>query len=187
MAGDKQDNPSESAALWAIAEGVEADTGDRFFYSLVRNLATALQCQYSFLSELSADRKSFKTLAVWGRGTFLDNFDIPLAGTPCEAVLAGRTSHHPERLCELFPEDKGLVAWKVESYSGVPLVDAGGTVIGHLAIFDDKPMREGPRGVAVMRIFAARARVEIERLTIDRALRESEKRYRDLYEAAPLP
>jgi len=69
----------------------------------------------------------------------------------------------------------------------VPLVDLSGTVIGHLAIFDDKPMREGPRGIAVMRIFAARARVEIDRLTIERDLRESEKRYRDLYEAAPLP
>jgi len=87
MAGDKLDNSSESAALWAIAEGVEAESGDRFFYSLVRNLATTLQCQYSFVSELSADRKSFKTLAVWGRGIFLENFETPLAGTPCEAVL----------------------------------------------------------------------------------------------------
>jgi len=187
MAGDKLDDSSESAALWEIAQGVEAESGDRFFYSLVRNLATTLQCQYSFVSELSADRKSFRTLAVWGRGAFLENFEIPLAGTPCEAVLGGRTSHYPERLCELFPADKGLVAWQAESYSGVPLVDAGGTVMGHLAILDDKPMREGPRGIAVMRIFAARARVEIERLTIERALRESEKRYRDLYEAAPLP
>ena len=187
MAGDKLDNSAESAALWAIAEGVEAESGDRFFSSLVRNLATTLQCRYSFVSELSADRKSFKTLAVWGRGAFLDNFEIPLTGTPCEAVLGGRISHHPERLCELFPADKGLVAWNVESYAGVPLVDPSETVIGHLAIFDDKPMREGPRGIAVMRIFAARACVEIERLKIEQALRESEKRYRDLYEAAPLP
>src|SRR6516225_9180590 len=167
MASDKLGNSDETAALWAIAEGVEADIGDRFFYSLVRNLATTLQCQYSFVSELSADRKSFKTLAVWGRGAFLDNFEIPLTGTPCEAVLGGRISHHPERLCELFPADKGLVAWNVESYAGVPLVDPSETVIGHLAIFDDKPMREGPRGIAVMRIFAARACVEIERLKIE--------------------
>src|SRR6516225_3265551 len=100
MAGDKLDNSGESAALWTIAEGVEAESGDRFFYSLVRSLATTLQCQYSFVSELSADRKSFRTLAVWGRGAFSENFEIPLAGTPCEAVLAGRTSHHPARLCE---------------------------------------------------------------------------------------
>ena len=32
----------DDAALRAIAEGVEAETGDRFFSSLARNLALAL-------------------------------------------------------------------------------------------------------------------------------------------------
>jgi len=34
----------DHAALRAIAEGVEAETGDRFFSSLARNLALALRC-----------------------------------------------------------------------------------------------------------------------------------------------
>jgi PAS domain S-box-containing protein len=71
--------------------------------------------------------------------------------------------------------------------------DAGGGVFGHIAIIDDKPMPDGPRGIAVMRIFAARVRAEVERLRIERALRDanerlaqSEESFRDLFDEAPI-
>ena len=166
----------EDAALRAIVEGVEAETGERFFASLVRHLALALRCQHAFVSELSQDRLRFRTRAVWGRGRFLDNFEIPVTGTPCEAVLNGHISHHRERLQQMFPQDTGLATWSAESYCGVPLLDSSNRVVGHLAIFDDKPMLDGPRGVAIMRIFAARARAEIERLRAEAAVREDEER-----------
>src|ERR1051326_5756979 len=114
---------SEPAAFRAIVEGVEAETGDRFFPSLVRHLAAALGVQYCFISELSEDRQRFRTRAVWGRGEVLPDFEIPLAGTPCEAVLQGQASHHATGLQALFPEDVGLVAWQAESYCGVPLLN----------------------------------------------------------------
>src|SRR5258708_15307812 len=166
----------EDAALRKIAEGIKAETGERFFSSLVRHLALVLNCQYAFVSELSADRLRFRTRAVWGRGQFLENFEFPLAGTPCEAVLNGATAQYPENLGQLFPEDKGLTNWAAESYCGVPLVDLSDRVVGHLAIIDDKPMLDGPRGIAIMRILAARAYAEIERLRAETAIKEDEER-----------
>ena len=184
---------SDDAALREIVEGVESETGDRFFYSLVKHLASALGCEYAFVSELSEDRARFRTRAVWGRGSFLENFETPLNGTPCDAVLNGKSSHHPERICQLFPADDGLRKWGVESYCGVPLVDSSGTVVGHLAILSERPMSDGPRGLATMRIFAARARAELERLRTEDALRhanealvQSEERFRDLFDEAPI-
>ena len=67
--------PSDDAALREIVEGVESETGDRFFYSLVKHLASALGCEYAFVSELLADRLRFRTRAVWGRGSFMENFE----------------------------------------------------------------------------------------------------------------
>jgi PAS domain S-box-containing protein len=177
---------AEDRALRAVVEGVESETGESFFPSLVRHLAEALAVKYAFVSELAADRQRFRTRAVWGRGQPLPNIDIPVAGTPCEAVLQGGIAHHPDRLCERFPEDIGLVEWGVESYAGVPLLDRAGTVLGHLAIFDGQPMPDASRGLAIMRIFAARAVAEIERLAAEALLRESEARFRDLYEEAPV-
>jgi formate hydrogenlyase transcriptional activator len=185
--------PSDDAALREVVEGVESETGDRFFYSLVKHLASALECQYAFVSELLGDRSRFRTRAVWGRGSFMENFEIPLDGTPCEAVLNGKSSHHPERICQLFPADAALRQWDVESYCGVPLLDSAGTVVGHLAILSEQRMRDGPRGLAIMRIFAARARAELERLRTEEALRhanealaQGEERFRDLFDEAPI-
>ncbi len=184
---------SDDAALREIVEGVESETGDRFFYSLVKHLASALGCEYAFVSELLGDRLRFRTHAVWGRGKFIENFETPLAGTPCEAVLNGKSSHHPERICQLFPTDAALKQWGVESYCGVPLLDSSGTVVGHLAILSERPMLDGPRGLATMRIFAARARAELERLRTEEALHRanaalvrSEGRFRDLFDEAPI-
>ena len=184
---------SDDAALRAIAEGVEAETGGRFFSSLVRNLALALGVQYSFVTRLSDDGTRFRILALWQRDHFGENIEIPLKGTPCESVLGGQVGHHSSDLCALFPKDDLLKEWGAQSYSGVPIFDEQGRVFGHVAIIDDKPMHDGPRGIAVMRIFAARVRAEIERLRIDKALRdaneqltESEERYRDLFDEAPI-
>ncbi|MGH7803391.1 MAG: PAS domain-containing protein, partial [Candidatus Binatia bacterium] len=178
---------AEDAAFRAIVEGVEAETGEGFFRALVANLAASLGVAYAFVSELVPERASFRTLAVWGPEGALENFEVPVRGTPCEAVLGGQLAHHPTNLQELFPEDVGLAAWSVVSYAGVPLVAAGGQVVGHLAIFDRRAMPEGERATSILRIFAARARAEIERLRMEESLRESEERNRELFEEAPYP
>src|SRR5439155_19338626 len=172
--------------LRAIVQGVVADTGDRFFSSLVQHLAVALNVPYAFVTEFAADRTRFRSLALWARGALAPNFEVPLAGTPCETVLNGQTSHHPRNLQALFPEDKALVDWRAESYCGVPMVDSSDAVIGHFAVVDDKPMEDSARAVAIMQIFAARAVAEIERLRFEKALAESEERLRDLFDEAPI-
>jgi formate hydrogenlyase transcriptional activator len=62
---------------------------------------------------------------------------------------------------------------KAESYLGVPVFDAGGEVIGHLAVLDDKPMTESSRKISVLRVFSARAGAEMERLEAEENLRSA--------------
>jgi PAS domain S-box-containing protein len=64
--------------------------------------------------------------------------------------------------------------------------DAAGSVLGHLAVFDERPTDADARTLSILRIFAARAAAELERLRIEKLLRESEERFRDLYEEAPI-
>ena len=45
----------------------------------------------------------------------------------------------------MFPSDHALTEMAVESYLGVPLTDHQGNVLGHLAVFDERPMPEEPR------------------------------------------
>ena len=187
------DAVSDDTALRVIAEGVESEIGECFFSSLARNLALALSVQYAFVTRLSDDGTHFKTLALWHRDHFGEDVEVPLKGSPCELVLHGQTAHYPTELCTRFPDDQLLAEWRAQSYCGVPVLDEQGRVFGHVAIVDDKPMPEGQRAIAVMRIFAARVRAEVERLRMEVALTEanqrltrSEEQFRDLFEEAPI-
>lgn len=94
--------------------------------------------------------------------------------------------HYPSGVQQKFPRDLGLVKLMTESYLGVPLMDAAGKVLGHLAVFDDRPMPPEPRTLFIFRIFAARAAAELNRLRMEQMLKESEQRYRDLFDEAPI-
>jgi PAS domain S-box-containing protein len=101
-------------------------------------------------------------------------------------VLRGTLCHHPRGVQTKFPDDHALVDMGVESFLGVPLRDAHGRVLGHLAALDTREMSDEPRRLSIFQIFAARAAAELERLRAEEMLRASERRFRDLYEEAPI-
>jgi PAS domain S-box-containing protein len=174
------------AALRAIVEGTARHTGEEFFQSLVRNLIRAIDVRYAFVAEFADVNTRVRSLAYWFRDRIHPNIEFDLAGTPCEEVVKGSLCHHSTGVKEQFPRDRALVEMGIESYLGVPLLDAAGTHLGHLAVFDERPMPPEPRRLYTFRIFAARAAAELERLRAERNLLESEQRYRDLYEEAPI-
>jgi PAS domain S-box-containing protein len=176
----------ELAALRAIVEGTARQTGEEFFQSLVRHLSRAIDVRYAFVAEFADINTRVRTLAYWFRDRFHPSLEFDLAGTPCEDVVNGNLCHHPTGVKERFPRDRSLVEMGIESYLGVPLLDAAGNHLGHLAVFDERPMPPEPRRLYTFRIFAARAAAELDRLRFERRLVESERRYRDLYEEAPI-
>jgi len=161
-------------ALRAVVEGTASATGADFFPSLVRHLAAALGIRYAFVAEcLEEAGRGVRTLAFWQGEGFGDNFEYDVAGTPCRQVLGGEPAAYCEDLQARFPDDRALVELRAESYLGVPIADSAGAVIGHLAILDDRPMASAAWELALMRVFAARAGAEMQRLKADRQLREA--------------
>jgi len=163
--------------LRIIAEGTAAVTGDDFMRSLVRHLAEALDVKYAFVAEFTEVKTRVGTLAFWADGEFLENFEYDLPGTPCEAVLAGEMRLYKAGVQDLFPSHREeLAAIGAESYLAIPLADRAGEVMGHLALIDVKPMSGDPSELSVLRIFAARAGAELERMRAEELLRRSEER-----------
>src|ERR1041385_1927371 len=179
-----QDLSDELSALRAIVEGAARHTGQEFFQSLVRHLAAAVGTRYAFVAEFAGGTMA-RTLAFWFRDHIADNIEWDVTGTPCEDVVRGKLCHHPAGASQQFPADRLLVDWGIESYLGVPLLDARGKHLGHLAVFDERPMPAEPRKLFTFRIFATRAAAELERLHYEERLRESEQRWRGLTEALP--
>jgi PAS domain S-box-containing protein len=175
--------------LHAIIDGTSNVTGKEFFHSLVQNLAKGLGVRYSFVAEcVPVDRA--RSLAFWMGDKAGPEFEYDMQGTPCLKVSQGQTCHYDHNLQDLFPNDKPLVEMRAESYLGVPLRDSENYVIGHLVIIDDKPMAGDPLLFSVMETFAARAGAELERTRayeqLQRRHAESEERFRDLFDEAPI-
>ena len=170
--------------LQLTANAVDEARGAEFLRTLVRHLAEALGVPYAFVSELTKGGTHFRTRGLWARGAFADDIEVPVAGTPCEAVLGGGCSHHAEDLQARFPEDVGLAEWGVESYLGAPIAAPDGRILGHFAVFHDRPLPEASPALDVMRLFAARAGAELARAAAEAELEASRERLQRVVDTA---
>ncbi len=156
--------------LKSLVEGTASTTGDDFFPALVRYIAEGFNLRYVLVSELIDN--GLHTLAFWANGCLQDNFSYQPLKTPCEITLSQGTYHCPTKVQQLFPEDPELVAMAADSYLGLSLHDANGTPIGALCLLDTHPLPDNQQLEAVLRVFAARAAVELERKRATEALRQ---------------
>ena len=162
--------------LLHLAIGTSAATGEAFMKALVKSLAAALGVKWAFVTEFASVPGRVRMLAYWMRDDFARCVEYDLRGTPCEAVLRGETVHYERGVHQLFPNDAWIVRDRIESFLAVPMVLADGTVIGHLAAADDRPIRGLSRDLSIFRIFGARAAAEFQRQQSQRELVANEQR-----------
>jgi transcriptional regulator with GAF, ATPase, and Fis domain len=153
----------ELAALRAIAEGTAPKIGSDFFESLVEHLARAAGVDCAFVAYLAESSTRAHTLALWDRGRLLSSIEVD----PDVGDDPGRC---PVGLAERLPSQARL-----EGYLGVPLLDGAGERLGHLAVADRRPLPAEPRRLFIVRIFAARAAAELERLRAEKLVRQAQQ------------
>ena len=156
--------------LYTLVEKISGKTGDDFFRAMVQYLSKMLKIKYAYIAELSQDAESIRTVAVFGDGRIIDNFEYPLAGTPCENVVGNKAAAYVSDIQLLFPEDLLLVEMGIESYVGFPLFDAGKRPLGLLVAMDDKPLVDLKFAEFALQIFSFRAAAELERLRFEKTL-----------------
>lgn len=186
---DGQTQPLSSlepdAALRAILEGTAAETGPGFFAALVKNLAKALGTHGAWVTEYFPETRRLRALAFWMDGQWVKDYEVDIAGTPCERVIeTARLVHFPDRILEIYPHEEELKQAGAVSYMGVPLLDTNGRILGHMAVIDRRPIPEEPRIHSIFQIFAARAAAELQRLRAESEVREREEKLGRLFGSA---
>src|SRR5688500_6965962 len=123
-------NSSGLLALKKIVEGTADHTGQKFFESLVRNLAEVLNAYGVWVTEYLKPENRLRALAFWLDGRYVEEYAYAVSGTPCEQVLerAG-ICYIPDKVIELFPRDPDLKSMGAVSYLGLALNDKDGTVL----------------------------------------------------------
>lgn len=150
-----------------IAEGLSAISGEQCLRKLVQTFADVMGVREAFVCECSNQPTTHvRMLARWKAGEFARCIEFDLSGTACEDVIHdGHTVFAPDDAGTRWPLER---QFERESYLGIPCHDSIGRVIGHIACADDKPMRPELPHQAILKIFAMRAALELERAALDR-------------------
>ncbi len=180
---DRSDGSREIETLRALAAGTSAAPGAGFFPALAAGLAEALGARHALLAE-RIEGTRVRTLAAHAPRADLLGPEFDAAGTAWEELLAGTPVLLPHGLAQRFPHAQACRG--LEGFLGAPLVGPDGSVLGLLAAFDPAPLAAGARERDLLTVFAARAAAELARLAVERTLGESEERFRDLFDEAPI-
>lgn len=160
------------AILQQLVDGTAAVTGDNFFNAFVQNLAQALEVEYAIVAINQGDH--LRTLAWVKEGELQPDISYSVAQTPCERVMQQGEYFCDRQVQNQFPDDRDLVEFQAETYLGIAMQGENGDVIGHICVLDTKPwtpdQREDYR--KIIRIFAARANIELQRNLANEQLKE---------------
>lgn len=142
--------------------GLSQASGTHCFSTLVEHFSTVMQAREAFVTEcVSGTVPSLRVLAWWRDGRHEADVEYGLAGSICEETIRdGKLCVYPDGVTERFPRARGMGR---EAYVGVPCLDGDGEVIGHIACCFDRPLRGAIPDEPVLRLFAQRAAIELER------------------------
>ncbi|MFN8306809.1 MAG: sigma 54-interacting transcriptional regulator [Ferruginibacter sp.] len=192
----EEERKKESELLRTVSEATSGLVGQDFFEALTQYVTISLGVKTCIITECTdVDRTRVRTLAYTKDSTLKENIEYDIEHTPCKLVMSGKGSDVfiPSGVDAAYPKEAGY-----DSYVAVPIYNSSNTeVIGHIAALDDKPMSDDKNQTSILKIFAARAGAEIDRIKAEEKLKlanielesllsESEQRYRDLFEEAPI-
>lgn len=162
---------AEHALVSLAQQSLEFSKEELFFKLCLTELAQLFGVKYAFIGLFAdADKSRIKTYVIWSGEGFVDNFEYALAGTPCEDVLNLDLELIESGAAQKYPEDAMLRDMGIESYFGAPLISSKGTMMGLISVFDTKPMHPAEDLRAVLKIFANRIAMEIQRKREEEAL-----------------
>lgn len=172
------------AALRQLVQSTVAGDGEDFFAQAAQGLAAALGVEVALIGCASqADAQTVRLLALSAGGRVADCFEYGLPETPCENVLRSGVSVYASGVAQRFPQGTWLTEKALESYAGVPLLDAKGELLGHMAVLDVKPLEDVEEVLTFLQLFAARVGNELQRRRAQAELHDSEERLRATLDA----
>lgn len=168
----------------ALVAGTAGATGQHFFRSLVKHLARALDARCALVAELTGpDHDRLTVLSAWDKDDHVRLGDVSLSQTIIADAIEGGLRFFDGELARKFSGDALLADLDVSSCAAISLQDAAGRAIGILAVASGRPLRVDDDLVSTLRVFGARAGVEIERIRGEREVRrfqqELEQRVED--------
>ena len=167
-------------ALRLIAQGVSGDASNSFL-PIVVMIAEALDLDRIVLGLVSSAEsqpvESVDVLVAWQEGLACTQEKLNLDGLPDQDVANGETCIHPTAVGQLMPAVIERVGHEFDSYAGVPLLRANGSVLGIIGGYSKRPIHHTDLVRSVLTSFAVLAASAIDRLHADREVQANRARF----------
>ena len=151
----------EEELLRTVSEHTAAITGEDYFLALAKFVTSSLNVRFAMVNKWANQEKTrLRMLAYVDRQDVLEGFEYETDGTPCYLVMKGNDVFCASNVEIKYPKEKGIQSWvSVPIYS-----PTHGQPIGNIGAFDTIPMTSEQNQTSILRIFAARAGAEMERM-----------------------
>ncbi len=175
-------------AIKKIITSVSSQKGDRFFHSMVIQLAKILRADYTFIGEITEGAtRRIRTIALCANGEIADNIEYDLKDTPCADVAGDNVCTYPNDVDDIFPKDALLRKMGVKGYVGTPLSGIQERPIGIMVALYRQPVENPQFASSILQVFAAQVGVEIDRTQTEKALQASKEKFETAITRAPIP
>ena len=154
---------AQQDGFYRMIRDVGSARGTDFFATLVRNLSEIAGSDYAFVARFTDDSEQrVRTVAAFGHGEPVENFEFELEGTPCGIAVKQGREVVVDHLRQFFPMDHLAEELDVDSYAGIALTDCAGKVHGVMAVAGKGPLRNQRLAEAMLELFALRAAAALE-------------------------
>jgi formate hydrogenlyase transcriptional activator len=160
----------EEELLRTVSEATSGLTGEDFLIELARHITMTLTMRYALITECANEEKTrLRTLCYVDGQKVLDNIEYDTKDIPCEVIMQGKDFFMPAGVEKKFPRENGI-----EAAVGVPIFSSkNGEIIGHILVVDPEPVTTEKNQTSILKIFAARAGAEIERMKAEKELEKA--------------
>ncbi|MDD1702417.1 MAG: PAS domain S-box protein [Methanoregula sp.] len=182
---DITERKATEAALQAIVRSMVGTTGLNALKKITETISSWLGAECVMVGEIQPDKETVNVVYMLLDGKEVDDFSYTLKGTPCQNVAENGFCIYPDDAARLFPESRDIAELNIRGYIGTPLRDSGGNVFGILCALSRSPLTSSRTQQEIMEIIAVKASAEVERVRMEREIRESEDKFRSIVETSP--
>jgi PAS domain S-box-containing protein len=161
----RQQNQRILSAVYQIAEDVAVSTGLDYLKKLVLTMTATLGAHVGIITRLQNGSPPYtRTVVAVLDGQLIDNFDIPIDGTPCEKLNKETKEWIVSAdVIKKYPLAEGLKNFDAKAYIGRRIENPQGDVMGQIFVLFREPLVETEYVSATLKIFTARVAAELER------------------------
>ena len=146
-------------ATSSAQEGQES----QFFQHGLAQIAQFYGAKYAFIGLMTDQTPAtLQTFSIYSNGSVLDNFECKLSQTPCPNIINVTQDLQSQEKHYLYPDTDLLHALGVKSYFGVPMTNRDGSIMGIVAVMDNRPLHIEPWSEQILQLFSSRITSELE-------------------------